>query len=154
MSDSPHEHAGDSGNGAGAPPAPGPEVIAMVQVVASVVKLLIPTCADEIAIQCAQMSVVETGPLGEILEDLQGQNAIDNPGWGLKLNHQALGEQGVLISGPKNMHPGSVDLNSALRTVQVLAITTSPMARAVLRALGFQLNFVQIKGGSSLILPG
>lgn len=127
----------------------------MIQLVASVVKLLIPTVKDEIAITVAQMAVAEVGPLGQILEDLQGQNALDNPHWGVNLKHRSLGDQNILISGPKNMHPGTVNLNDALRSVQVLAISTSPMARALLRALGFNLNFVQIKGEkSNLILSG
>lgn len=109
-------------------------------------------CSDEAAIKSAERSLVEADQLNPVIEDASGKGADQHPRWGVAIE---TGEgQGTLIA---NKPCKAQTKEEQIQALVVLAIVTSPIARAAAYAQGFKLSFFQApadKPKSKLIVPG
>jgi hypothetical protein len=106
-------------------------------VLAAYAPFLSPERVQEIALQCVR----QQQQLGQVIEDgANPQSRTPYPIWGLKLRG---GQGGEGVSKcPKDLGQAK-SLDQALHHATVIALVTSPVARAVLLAHGFTLEFFQ-----------
>jgi hypothetical protein len=106
-----------------------------------------PTMPRDALLSLAAQVIAEGAILGRALEDASygHENATKHPQWAAVVLSQ--GEK-VQIQGPKRIPIGGPrttqqDIDQVLCSVTVLALLTSPIARAVLRAHGYDIAFGQ-----------
>lgn len=130
--------------GASAPPGPGPSLedaeemtlMMFVNSIAAFARHL----PEHKVVELAGIMLREQAQLNGFLSDAVDPEKIKlNPVWGIKV----IGSDGAIgqVLGPKL--PPSNDLQEITKHVMALALVTSPLPRAILRAYGCNYEFVQ-----------
>ena len=159
---------GGGGGRRGAPP-PSPaqaqemaqahaELRAMAAITAKVVRGFAPHITVEQSIELAEQAILEGQQLAPMLDDaVPGSPGLAMaPRWGYSVKNMMSVEQteGRVIA-PKQLDENS-SMEDVVRHAQTLALATSIVGRAVLRAWGYKLEFFQAKPAKEgkILLPG
>lgn len=165
----------DPGNGGGEAQQLTPEQQAqleaemgqMLAVTAGIVRALAPHLSEEQAQQLAAQAIAEHPAIAPAIDDAVPTSAAaqSHPWWGFRVyiapHKDAKGnvvppQEVGRVQGPKIIGPNTPP-HEVVANIHVLAIATAPIARAVLRAHGYTLDFYSgktPKEKSKLILPG
>jgi hypothetical protein len=130
---------------------------AAVQMTAGVVAAFAPHLTQQQAVQIAASVLEQQEALGQVMADaIEDEPRAKHPSWGCKLHNRAgkVPEPSGIIRTPKAMGECET-LSEVMHYVTIIALLTSPTARGVLAAYGYDIEFLQ--GGkprSPLIQPG
>jgi len=130
----------------------------MAQLTAQVLLGFAPHLSGEEAVMLAEQAILEGAQLAPVLDDAapgsEGLRA--NPRWGFKIVRVSDGAEGVVVA-PKQLTPES-SLAEVAHCVNTIALATSIVARATLRAWGYRLDFFQTASDPAapkkILLPG
>lgn len=131
---------------AGAPSLTQEQAQLLAQAMVPQLKAFAPHLTDEQALGLAFNAVAETTHLEQVVTDALDQaRRLENPGWGfvVKAPPGAPGglTEGVIVVAKR--FADCRDLNESLHFITIIATLTSPLARSLLRAFGYDYHYVQ-----------
>jgi hypothetical protein len=130
-----------------------PEMAAAAQMLGAMLRSFAPHITEEQAFVVAVNAISHGEQLSAVISDAADpQSRVAHPIWGYKLTDGS-GNEGV-VQCPKDVRQAQ-SLQEVMHHAMVIALVTSPPARAVLAAYGYQLEFFQAarKEESQIILP-
>jgi hypothetical protein len=145
----------DGPNGPTPPPQDIPEEAAhaAVSMVGSLIAAFARDIPDESVLQIAAGEVGQQAQLGVVLTDaVDDATRAANPVFGFRVRNLRDNEIVAVVECPKDLSKAK-SLNELKHGVDVIAYSTSPAARAVLRAYGFSVEFFQKKDEPKIVLP-
>lgn len=164
-----------AGNGGGEPEQLTPEQQAqldaeleqMLRVTAGIVRALAPHLSEEQSLALASQAMNEAPQIAPAIDDAvpTSKAAETHPWWGFRLwiapHKDASGktvppQEVGRVHGPKAITPQTPP-HEVIANIHVLALATAPIARAVLRAHGYSIDFFSGKAPPEkgrILLPG
>lgn len=128
---------------------------AAISLIASLVKAFRPEVPDEAVLAIAGGEIAQQQGLGVVLSDaVDDAKRESKPIFGLHLRNLDTDEIVATLEAPKDLRQVK-SLNELKHGIDVIALSTSPAARAVLRGFGFGIEFFQKKEKepSRIVMP-
>lgn len=128
-------------NGALQGPAMPPDLGGIASIMRETLHALAPHLAPDMVDMLVQQTLHEQAMLGRVIEDAlpTSESAKKYPFWGYRIVN-ARGESGV-VRIPKDL--ASLDMQQIAHAAALVGLLTSPVARGVLYAYGYRLEFAQ-----------
>lgn len=118
---------------------------AAVQMIGGMLVAFAPTLSQEQATGICAAILQQQDQLGQVINDAVDPAPRDaHPKWGFRLHNRggAVAQKMGQVTTPK-VFTECKDINEVLHYATIIALITSPTARAVLAAYGYDLEFVQ-----------
>lgn len=118
---------------------------AAVAMTAGVVAAFAPHLSEQEAVSIATAVLSQQDALGQVMHDAIDADArAKHPAWGFRLHNRAgsVKEPAGLVRVPKAA-PECANLSEVMHYATTIALLTSPTARGVLSAYGYDLEFLQ-----------
>ena len=131
------------------------ELAHMAAMTAQVLRGFAPHLTDEQALMLSQQAIIEGNALAPVLEHaVPGTEEFEkHPRWGIRVTRVVDNMTGVIVA-PKQI-TAETPMDQVMHSVNVIALATSVVGRALLRAWGYKLDFFQTGPEQPTILqPG
>ena len=146
----------DTPNGPAGPPAEAPgldeNAQAAISMIAGIIQAFVSEMPEEAVIQVAAGELGQQETLGVVLGDaVDPAKRQSHPFFGFRIRDLRRDEIIAEVKAPKDLAQAK-SLNELKHGVDVIAYATSPVARALLRAHGFSVEFFQAKDTPKIAL--